>query len=53
MNKMTIIGIWFLSLSINSGCNRDLVEYDSNDLKIYIEKGLYSPRIKKGIIIND
>ena len=39
MNKMTIIGIWFLSLSINSGCNRDLVEYDSNDLKISIEKG--------------
>ena len=39
MNKMTIIGIWFLSLLINSGCNRDLVEYDSNDLKISIEKG--------------
>lgn len=38
MNKMTIIGIWFLSLLINSGCNRDLVEYDSNDLKISIEK---------------
>ena len=39
MNKMTIMGIWFLSLLINSGCNRDLVEYDSNDLKISIEKG--------------
>ena len=24
------MGIWFLSLLINSGCNRDLVEYDSN-----------------------
>ena len=33
------MGIWFLSLLINSGCNRDLVEYDSNDLKISIEKG--------------
>ena len=33
------MGIWFLSLLINSGCNRDLVEYDSNDLKIPIEKG--------------
>ena len=39
MNKMTIMGIWFLSLLINSGCNRDLVEYDSNELKISIEKG--------------
>lgn len=39
MNKMTIMGIWFLSLLINSGCDWDLVEYDSNDLKIYIEKG--------------
>ncbi len=47
MNKMTIMGIWFLSLLINIGCDWDLVEYDSNDLKIYIEKGLYSPRIKK------
>lgn len=45
MNKMTIMGIWFLSLLINSGCNRDLVEYDSNDLKISIEKG------KSGCII--
>ena len=33
------MGIWFLSLLINSGCNRNLVEYDSNDLKISIEKG--------------
>lgn len=39
MNKMTIMGIWLLSLFINSGCNRELVEYDSNDLKISIEKG--------------
>lgn len=40
------MGIWFLSLLINSGCNRDLVEYDSNDLKISIEKG------KSGCIIS-
>ena len=33
------MGIWFLSLLINSGCNLDLVEYDSNDLKISIKKG--------------
>lgn len=33
------MGIWFLSLLINSGCDPDLVEYDSNDLKISIEKG--------------
>ena len=33
------MGIWLLSLFINSGCNRELVEYDSNDLKISIEKG--------------
>ena len=30
------MGIWLLSLFINSGCNRELVEYD---LKISIKKG--------------
>lgn len=39
MNKMTIMGIGLLSLLINTGCNQDLVEYNSNDLKISIEKG--------------
>lgn len=38
MTKMTIIGIWFAAL-LNTGCNHDLVEYSSNDLKISIEKG--------------
>ena len=39
MNKMTIMGLWFLSLLINSGCNRELIEYNTDDLKISIEKG--------------
>lgn len=39
MNKMTIMGIGLLSLLINTGCNQDLVEYNSDDLKISIEKG--------------
>lgn len=39
MNKMTIMGIGLLSLLINTGCNQDLVEYNSNDLRISIEKG--------------
>ena len=33
------MGIWLLSLFINSGCNRELVRIDSNDLKISIKKG--------------
>lgn len=39
MNKMTIMGIGLLSLLINAGCNQELVEYSSNDLKVSIEKG--------------
>lgn len=35
---MTFIGIWLIAL-LNSGCNKELVEYNSNDLKISIEKG--------------
>lgn len=38
MNKMTIIGIWLIAL-LSSGCNQDLVEYKSDDLKVSIEKG--------------
>lgn len=38
MKTATIIAIWFITL-INSGCNRDLIDYHSNDLKISIEKG--------------
>lgn len=38
MTKMTIIGIWFAAL-LSTGCNHDLVEYNSNDLKISIDKG--------------
>ncbi len=39
MNKMTIMGLWFLSLLINSGCNQELIDYNTDDLKISIEKG--------------
>lgn len=39
MNKMAIIGLWLLSLLTNSGCNHELIEYQSNDLKISVEKG--------------
>ena len=38
MNKMTIIGIYILAL-LSGGCNKDLVEYHSNDIRISIEKG--------------
>ena len=38
MKTMTIIAMWFITL-INSGCNLDLIDYHSNDLKISIEKG--------------
>lgn len=38
MKTMTIIAMWFITL-INSGCNQDLIDYHSNDLKISIEKG--------------
>lgn len=38
MNKMTIIGICILAL-LSGGCNKDLVEYHSNDIRISIEKG--------------
>lgn len=39
MNKMMIMGLWFLPLLINSGCNQELIEYNTDDLKISIEKG--------------
>lgn len=38
MNKMTMMGVWLIAL-FSTGCNQDLVEYNSNDLKISIEKG--------------
>lgn len=38
MNKMTFLGLWLIAL-MNGGCNKELVEYNSNDLKISIEKG--------------
>lgn len=38
MNKMTIIGICILAL-LSGGCNKDLVEYHSNNIRISIEKG--------------
>ena len=38
MNKMTMMGVWLIAL-FSAGCNQDLVEYNSNDLKISIEKG--------------
>lgn len=38
MTKMTIIGIWLAAL-LSTSCNHDLVEYNTNDLKISIEKG--------------
>lgn len=39
MNKMTILGLWFLSLLINSGCNQELIKYSTDDLKITVEEG--------------
>lgn len=38
MNKMTFLGLWLIAL-MNGGCNKELVEYNSNDLNISIEKG--------------
>ena len=35
---MTMMGVWLIAL-FSTGCNQDLVEYNSNDLKISIEKG--------------
>lgn len=35
---MTIIGICILAL-LSGGCNKDLVEYHSNNIRISIEKG--------------
>ena len=40
MNKMTMMGVWLIAL-FSTGCNQDLVEYNSNDLKISIEKGYF------------
>lgn len=38
MNKMTMIGVLLIAL-FNGGCKKELVEYNSNDLKICVEKG--------------
>lgn len=38
MKTITIIALWFMTL-LNSGCNQDIIDYRSNDLKISIEKG--------------
>lgn len=38
MYKITIIGVLLIAL-FNGGCKKELVRYNSNDLKIYVEKG--------------